>query len=48
MADKFRWQHIVMPRPGCGNGGLDWADVEPVLSKLLDDRFTVITHPERS
>ena len=32
---------IAMPRPGCGNGGLRWADVWPVVASLLDDRFTV-------
>ena len=43
MADKFSWVTIVLPRPGCGNGGLKWEDVEPIISELLDDRFTVIT-----
>jgi O-acetyl-ADP-ribose deacetylase (regulator of RNase III) len=44
MADKFGWQSVVMPRPGCGNGGLNWADIEPMLADILDDRFTVCTH----
>lgn len=30
---------IVMPKPGCGNGGLDWSDVAPVLSKELDQQI---------
>lgn len=34
---------VVMPRPGCGNGGLKWEDVKPILAPILDDRFHVIT-----
>lgn len=33
---------VVLPRPGCGNGGLDWAVVRPVVAALLDDRFVVV------
>lgn len=33
---------IVMPRPGCGNGGLKWEDVKPLIS-FLPDRIHVIT-----
>jgi len=43
MADTFGWQKIVLPRPGCGAGELDWAKVEPILSQILDDRFYCIT-----
>ena len=27
----------ALPRPGCGNGGLDWSMVEPIVSVLPDN-----------
>lgn len=45
LVDKFGYQKVVMPRPGCGNGRLEWADVRPLLETALDDRFTVVTFP---
>ena len=32
----------VMPRPGCGNGGLQWTDVRPILASLPDS--VVVVH----
>lgn len=40
--DYKKGYKVIMPRPGCGNGGLKWEDVKPIISPLLDDRFTVM------
>lgn len=29
------FRSIAMPPPGCGNGGLDWVDVKPLVAKHL-------------
>lgn len=44
MANKRKWQHVVLPRPGCGAGGLYWANVRSLIKAKLDDRFTVIDY----
>lgn len=41
--DRFGYEKILLPRPGCGNGGLKWIEVEPILSEILDDRFYELT-----
>ena len=33
---------VVVPHVGCGNGGLDWNEVKPILDKYLDHRFLQI------
>lgn len=43
-ADKSSWEKIILPRPGCGAGELDWNKVGPLLRDILDDRFYTITY----
>ena len=43
IVDLQGFRRVVLPRPGCGNGGLDWELVRPVISAVLDDRFTVVS-----
>lgn len=38
-------KRILLTRPGCGNGGLDWAQVKPAIAPLLDSRFIIVTPP---
>jgi len=40
-ATKFNWTLVGLPRPGCGNGFLNWEDVKRVLSPIFDERFVV-------
>lgn len=42
MVDRVTLLRVYLVRPGCGNGGLRWEAVKPVLAPLLDDRFVVV------
>ena len=38
-------EKVLMVRPGCSNGRLDWeTQVKPLCLRYLDDRFTVINN----
>lgn len=41
IANAFNWRKILMTRPGCGLGNLDWKVVKEAID-FLDDRFVVV------
>lgn len=42
LADYLGFKHVYLPPPGCGLGGLNWAQVRTAISPILDNRFTVL------
>lgn len=48
---KLHWSRqenkpiVAMSRPGCGNGGLKWPEVKPILEKYFqEDEFVVVNN----
>jgi hypothetical protein len=45
LADRFGYQRLLIPRPGCGNGQLSYEEVRPVLKGILTgDRFVIVSY----
>ncbi len=42
--DNNKIERIFLPRPGCGNGKLNWDDVKKILEKYLDNRFYIVNN----
>ena len=40
----LEYKRIIMVRPGCGNGGLNWETVHPICLQLLDRRFVIVEY----
>ena len=41
--EAMDWRNVLLPRPGCANGGLQWENVKPMLDAIFDDRVTIIS-----
>ena len=38
--------NVLLPRPGCGNGQLNWEDVKKEIEPILDDRIYIVHFKE--
>lgn len=43
ISDSMGYKKVILPRPGCGAGELDWEFVAREIAPILDDRFHIIT-----
>ena len=43
LVNIMNFSSVLLPKPGCSNGGLSWEkEVFPSIKDLLDERFTII------
>lgn len=43
LGEHSELKRVLLPAPGCGNGGLAYEQVLPVIRPLLDDRVVVVS-----
>ena len=43
LIDEYGISSLAMPAPGCGNGGLDWTQVKPLIERHLGELSIQIT-----
>lgn len=42
IVEHYNLYNVALPRPGCGNGKLNWEkDVKPVIENLVSDRIII-------
>ena len=41
LIEMHGWKKVYLPRPGCANGGLQWASVKSAIENILDDRVVI-------
>lgn len=41
--DYYNLKKVALPKPGCGNGRLDWDEVSSAIEPLLDDKVYICT-----
>lgn len=47
LAKARGWHRVVLPKPGCGAGELDWVDVRAVIKPILKgSRFVILDYEE--
>lgn len=42
------WKRILLPRPGCGNGRLNWNYVKEAIKGILDERVVIVDYANRN
>jgi hypothetical protein len=43
LIESNRWRVVLLPRPGCGAGELQWDEVRELIAPILDDRVICVS-----